>query len=68
MSESTDRDLGHDDRALCWTYGQQSKDFYAGLSWDEVEEALRNGWERVRRQSLIEWEHAKDHVRAAWEA
>lgn len=55
------------DRKLCWIYGKQSKEFFPDKSWAEVESILQLGWERIRRDSKIDWVQAKAHVRAAWE-
>lgn len=61
-------ELDHHERSLCWIYGKQSKEFFHDRHWDEVEHKLREGWERIRRESRIEWAQARAHVLAAWES
>ncbi len=60
-------DFENQDRKLCWIYGKQCKEFFPDKPWADVEVILQIGWERIRRDSKIDWTKARPHVKAAWD-
>lgn len=58
--------FGYDDYAPAYRTGYEARERYSGRSFDDVQDSLRNDWERTRGTSRLEWEQAKDATRAAW--
>jgi len=56
------------DYAPAYSYGVEARSRYGERPWDEhVEQELAVGWGQARGQSRLEWDHARDAVRDAWE-
>lgn len=61
-----DRAVGYDTYAPAYRYGWESRDRYAGRTWDESEADLRGGWESSGHSAKLKWEKAKLAARDAW--
>jgi hypothetical protein len=56
------------DYAPAYSYGVDARSRYQDRTWDEaLEQELGTGWGQVRGQSRLEWDHARDAVRDAWD-
>lgn len=60
-------EVEHQDRKLCWIYGSQFREFFPDKAWADVELIMKLGWERIRRDSRIDWHQAMPHIKAGWE-
>lgn len=61
-------DYTYGDYAPAYRTGYESAGRYLGqnMRFDDVETELRANYERVKGNSRLTWENAKDAVRAAW--
>lgn len=59
---------GHDFEyyEVAYRIGWQARDRYAGRSFDECENELREEYERNRGTSPLTWDDSRDAVKAAW--
>ncbi|AKC87079.1 hypothetical protein WQ53_10300 [Pseudoxanthomonas suwonensis] len=56
------------DYAPAYSYGVDARARMADRVWDDrLEHELGAGWGQVRGQSKLEWDHARDAVRDAWD-
>ncbi|MBA3594683.1 MAG: hypothetical protein H0W47_12935 [Polaromonas sp.] len=55
-----------EDYLPAYRLGYQSRDRYAGRSFDESQTMLQSDWERVRGNSRLTWAQAQQSARAAW--
>ena len=56
------------DYAPAYGYGLDARTRMPERTWDaRLEQELGAGWGQVRGQSKLEWDHARDAVRDAWE-
>ena len=56
------------DYAPAYTYGVDARTRMPERAWDDrLEQELGAGWGQVRGQSKLEWDHARDAVRDAWD-
>jgi len=56
----------YDDYEPAYMLGYTARQRYRG-TWNELEGQLGRDWEMVKGKSRMEWEHARDAVRAAYE-
>jgi hypothetical protein len=56
----------YDDYGPAYELGYNGYGRYAGRSYDEAENDLRDDWDRVKGKSRLTWEQAKSATRAAW--
>jgi hypothetical protein len=57
--------LGYDDYGPAYRVGYTAPLRRSG-GWDELEDALRLDWERVKGRSRLNWDAAREAVQAAW--
>jgi len=50
-----------------YRYGGHAESQYGGKSFDEVEPHIKPEWEKARGASAMEWDHARDAVRDAYD-
>lgn len=62
-----DRAAGYDTYAPAYRYGWESRERYAGRTFDEAEVDLRRDWERSGHSAGLGWEKAKHAARDAWD-
>lgn len=56
------------DYAPAYRYGVDARSNMTDRSWDAgLEQELGAGWGQVRGESKLEWDHARDAVRDAWD-
>ena len=56
------------DYAPAYSYGTDARSRMSGRTWDDsVEQELSRDWGQVRGQSRLEWDHAREAVRDAWD-
>lgn len=56
-----------DDYGPAYGYGVSSYSRHQGRSFDEVENDLARDWNDMRGKSTLQWEHAKNATRDAWD-
>ena len=61
-----DRNAPFSDYQPAYRYGWESRNRYPGRSYDDVENDLERGWEKMKGTSKLTWEKAKNAVRDAW--
>lgn len=49
-----------------YKYGYESAMKHQGKNWNDIENDLRTGWERVEGRGQTTWEQIKDAVRDGW--
>lgn len=59
-------DRGFDYYSPGYRYGFESASRYGGREWNDIENDLRSGWDRVEYRGQSTWENMKDAVRDAW--
>jgi hypothetical protein len=59
-------DSKFDNYGPAYRHGAESYGRPKGRSFDDVEPELKRDWERVRGNSILSWENAKDATRDAW--
>jgi hypothetical protein len=52
--------------APAYRYGWEAYSRYPGKRFDDVESALRSGWERTEWNAALAWERAREAARDAW--
>ncbi|CAN5569165.1 hypothetical protein BH10PLA2_BH10PLA2_14610 [soil metagenome] len=57
----------NDDYLPAYQYGWESRRTSSGRSYSEVEPELRKNWSTGKAKSKLEWEHASQAIRDAWE-
>jgi hypothetical protein len=57
----------YDDYGPAYAFGEHARRRHPSASFNEVESDLAGGWGEARRDSKLEWEHAKHAVRDAWD-
>lgn len=57
----------YDDYAPAYQLGYNSRDRYAGQTFDSIETDLSNDWNRSKGESRLAWLDARAAARAAWE-
>jgi hypothetical protein len=50
-----------------YRYGYESAHRYTGKTWDEVENDLQRGWDKLEYRGHSTWENIKMAVRDAWD-
>lgn len=50
-----------------YRYGYDSAMKYQGRSWNDVEDDLRTGWDRLEERGQTTWEQIKAAVRDGWD-
>jgi len=56
----------YDEFAPAYRYGWESRPRYEGRRFDDVENDLERGWDKVKGNSRLGWEKAKMATRDAW--
>lgn len=56
-----------DDYATAFRLGREGREVFGETSFAEIEERLREEWERLKGGSRLKWEQAREAVRGAWE-
>jgi hypothetical protein len=56
-----------DDYGPAYSYGVLSYNRRQGRSFDEIESDLARDWNDMRGKSSLQWEHAKNATRDAWD-
>jgi hypothetical protein len=59
-------DLGFEYYSPAYRYGYESAAIYRGRAFDDVENDLREGWNRYEHRGKATWENVKDAVRDGW--
>lgn len=63
-----DRAYSYDDYAPAYRYGDELRATAGSTGWNASMEArAREGWDKVKAESRLGWEHAKDAVRDAFD-
>jgi hypothetical protein len=57
----------YDDYGPAYAFGEHARRRQPDASFNDVEQDLAGGWGGARRNSKLEWEHAKHAVRDAWD-
>ena len=65
-SDYADKKVGYEQYKPAYGYGTAAKNHYSDKSFDEVHDELKSGWEKVRGQSTLSWDKAKDATRDAF--
>ncbi|MEO8755661.1 MAG: hypothetical protein ABI624_23605 [Casimicrobiaceae bacterium] len=60
------KDLAFDDYAPAYRLGGEAHGRYGDARFDEVESDLADDYERLRGESRLDWNDAKNATRAAW--
>ena len=60
-------DATYDDYAPAYRYGWESRSRYSEHKYNDVENDLATGWEKVKANSRLGWEKAKAATRDAWD-
>jgi hypothetical protein len=60
-------DGSYDDYGPAYAFGEHARRRHPSASFNDVESDLAGGWGEARRNSKLEWEHAKHAVRDAWD-
>lgn len=61
-----DADRTWDDYAPAYGLGYYGRNYYAGRRYDDVESDLERSWDKVRGESRLAWNDARDAVRDGW--
>lgn len=61
-----DANSSYDDYAPAYRYGWEARGHQAGRSFDEAENDLSAGWDKVKGNSRLGWDRAKHAAKDSW--